>query len=256
MSRVPSIAAVLLTVLLAALAGSKAEGQTPSTVTSHPLSDPSRPFPQNRVQDFYSRQAEAFLDSGLKAPADLLPQFPGLDGGGFGHWGQNPEDVSFDRSLNETETGNVVCQLTRHFGRTTAKAVNVLLDPATRTSVLFDPEQQTFTEAWDGSFVVWGFVRFGLMDGVRIEGRRLWPHVSSQWLLPAGTARRYLGYYRAGERVVFVSQIGQARVFEECRYENGRLIRSLLLDGRLPDSTMLQLATADAGAQLVSGPEA
>lgn len=255
MFRVSAPAAVLLTLLLTVVAGSQLQGQPPAAAAANPLSDPSRPFPQNRVHDFYSRQAEAFLDSGLQAPADLLPQFPGLDGGGFGHWGQNPEDVSFDRSLNETETGNVVCQLTRHFGRTTAKAVNVLLDPTSRTSVLFDPEQQTFTEAWDGSFVVWGFVRFGLMDGVRIEGRRLWPHVSSQWLLPAGTARRYLGYYRAGERVVFVSQIGQARVFEECRYENGRLMRSLLVDGSLPATAMLQLAATSAGAQLVSGPE-
>lgn len=255
MSHLPFFSAVLLAVLALASAASDAAAQSVTVVPGNPLSDPSKPFPQNRVRDFYSRQAEAFLDGGLQAPADLLPQFPGLDGGGFGHWGQNPEDVSFDRSLNETDTGNVVCQLTRHFGRTTAKAVNVLLDSGSRTSVMFDPEQHTFSEAWDGSFVVWGFVRFGLMDGVRIEGRRLWPHTTGQWLLPEGTSRRYVGYYRAGQRVVFVSQIGQAKVLQECRYENGRLVRSLLLDGALPSGTVLQLATAGAAAQLVSGAE-
>ncbi|HAP07570.1 MAG TPA: hypothetical protein DCR20_07070, partial [Planctomycetaceae bacterium] len=200
-------------------------------------------------------QGQAFLDSGRSAAADVLPQFPGLDGGGFGHWGQNPEDVSFDRSLNETETGNVVSQLTRHFGRTTAKAVNVRLDANSQTAVLFDPEQLTFTEAWDGSFVVWGFVRFGLMDGVRIEGRRLWPHGAGQWQLPDGTVRRYLGFYRAGERVVFVSQIGAARVLDECRFADGRIIRSLLIDGSLPAGAALRLATAGGGAEFVQGPQ-
>lgn len=255
MSCLPSLSAVLLALLATAATGQNAAAQNVAAAPETVVSDPAKPFPQNRVKDFYSRQAAAFLDSGLQAPADLLPQFPGLDGGGFGHWGQNPEDVSFDRSLNETETGNVVCQLTRHFGRTTAKAVNVLLDPGSGTSVMFDPEQHTFSEAWDGSFVVWGFVRFGLMDGVRIEGRRLWPHATGQWLLPAGTSRRYVGYYRAGQRVVFVSQIGQAKVLQECRYENGRLVRSLLLDGALPSGATLQLATAGAAAQLVSGAE-
>ena len=90
-------------------------------------SDPSKPFPQNRVRDFYFRQAEQFLDAPPVDRTAVLPQFPGLDGGGFGHWGQNPEDVSFDYSLNDTDTGNVICQITHHFGRKTPKAVNVRL---------------------------------------------------------------------------------------------------------------------------------
>ena len=43
------------------------------------------PFPENRVRDFYFQQAERALTTGKDLP-ELLPQFPGLDGGAFGHW--------------------------------------------------------------------------------------------------------------------------------------------------------------------------
>ncbi len=135
-------------------------------------SDPKLPFPQNRVRDFYFRQAEQFLDHRPSDPVDVLAQFPGLDGGGFGHWGQNPEEVSFDHSMNDVDTGDVVCQISHHFGQTTRKGVNVLIDRATKASVLFDPEKMTFVDSWTGGFVKWGFVRFGLMGGVEADGQR------------------------------------------------------------------------------------
>lgn len=204
-------------------------------------SDPSRPFPQNRVRDFYFRQAEQFLDQRPTGPVEVLPQFPGLDGGGFGHWGQNPEDVSFDRSLNDVDTGNVVCQITHHFGVTTPKAVNVLVDDVSQTSVLFDPQKKTFIDAWHGGFVNWGFVRFGLMGGVQASGQQLFHLQESAWKLPDGTSSRYRGYYRHGKRVTFVTAIGNATVFDSCAVSDQHLIRTLQLEGKLPATTFLQL---------------
>ena len=207
------------------------------------------PFPQNRVEDFYSVQAEQVLKNG-KPPADILPQFPGLDGGVFGHWGQNPEEVSFDRTLNAADPGNVVCQLTHHFGRTTPKAVNVLLDASSGTTVLYDPQQMTFTDAWRGQFVNWGFVRFGLMEGVRAGGEQLWLTGASRWEFPAGTRTRYVGFNRYGATVLFSALVEQARVTETCAADGGRIVRTLRVRGPLPTGTFLQLNVPGAGAEV------
>lgn len=213
-------------------------------------SNPNLPFPQNRVRDFYFRQAEAFLDNRPKGPVDILPQFPGLDGGGFGHWGQNPEEVSFDHSLNEVETGNVVCQLTHHFGTTTSKAVNVHVDPVTRTTVLFDPQQMTFVDAWQGGFVNWGFVRFGLMGGVDAVGERFADMRQGAWQVPGNSPMRYQGFYRYREHVAFASQIGNAKILESCSIVDGQLLRTLQIHGHLPAASFLKIMMPPAGAHV------
>jgi len=215
-------------------------------------SDPSLPFPQNRVRDFYFRQAEQFLDQRPTSVVELLPQFPGLDGGGFGHWGQNPEEVSFDRSLNDADTGNVVCQLTHHFDVRTAKGVNVLVDADSGISVLFDPQRMTFIDAWQGGFVNWGFVRFGLMGGVEASGKRLGNLKDGAWQLPDGTPIRYRGYYLHGQHVAFETAIGNASVFESCSVSEGVLIRTLQIDGKLPASTFLKLQSHPADGVLAT----
>lgn len=45
----------------------------------------ARPFPENRVRDFYANQARHYLASGRPLP-EIIPEFLGLDGGSFGHW--------------------------------------------------------------------------------------------------------------------------------------------------------------------------
>lgn len=219
------------------------------TLAAQAQSDPRLPFPQNRVRDFYWNQAEQFLDHRPGEPVNVLPQFPGLDGGGFGHWGQNPEDVSFDHSLNEVDTGNVVCQLTHHFGQTTFKGVNVFVDPDSKVSVLFDPQRMTFVDAWQNGFVKWGFVRFGLMGGVEAAGTRLADFSQGGWQLPDNTPRRYLGFYRHGDHVAFASQLGDARVLDAISVVNGQLIRSFKIDGRISDS-FLKILVPPGGADI------
>ncbi len=197
-------------------------------------SNPKLPFPQNRVKDFYFRQAEQFLDHRPTAPVDILSQFPGLDGGGFGHWGQNPEDVSFDHSLSEVDTGNVVCQWTNHFGAKTFKGVNVYVDPESKTTILFDPQRMTFVDSWRGGFVKWGFVRFGLMGGVEAEGQRAVDLSGGAWQLSEKTTGRYLGFYRHGKHVAFASQIGNARLLDSVSVVDGRIVRTLQTDAAMP----------------------
>ena len=213
-------------------------------------SDPKLPFPQNRVRDFYFRQAEQFLDHLPSGPVDVLAQFPGLDGGGFGHWGQNPEEVSFDHAMNDVDTGNVVCQISHHFGQTTPKGVNVMIDPVTKTTVLFDPQRMTFVDSWNGGFVKWGFVRFGLMGGVESSGQRFMNFGEGTWQLPPATETRYQGFYRHGQHVAFASKIGNSRVLDSCVVVDGQLVRTLQIDGSLPASTFLKLIAPPAGASI------
>ena len=104
------------------------------------------PFPENRVRDFYFRQAEQQLLSGQPVP-ELLPQFPGLDGGAFGHWGQNPAEASVDNTLNDVDSGNVICSRIRHFGKNNQKGVAVRLSGGDNgISVVFDPLQLSFID--------------------------------------------------------------------------------------------------------------
>jgi putative heme-binding domain-containing protein len=213
-------------------------------------SDPKLPFPQNRVRDFYSRQAAQLLNQTPLTGNEILPQFPGLDGGGFGHWGQNPEEVSFDHSLNVVDTGNVVCQLTHHFGQTTFKGVNVLLDQKSGTSVLYDPQKMTFIDAWQGGFVKWGHVRFGLMGGVSAAGERIEGLQASAWQTRPEVTHTYRGYYRHGQAVAFCTQIGSATVLDQCSFQQGRMVRTLQSRGSIPDHTFLQLAEFPAGTEL------
>lgn len=190
--------------------------------------EPVKPFPENRVRDFYAEQARHYLHAG-QPPPSILPQFPGLDGGAWGHWGQNPEADNFDHRLNEVDTGPFLMQVIRHFGRTTPKAVAV---KAGRFTALFDPERPGFVDAWEGRLVKWNSGRYGITSGVEADGTQLpgW----SPWTLPEGVTCRYEGFHRSGTRVVFAYRLGEARVLETLRVENDRLERMVAVEGSLP----------------------
>ncbi|HUF60853.1 MAG TPA: plastocyanin/azurin family copper-binding protein [Verrucomicrobiales bacterium] len=190
-----------------------------------------KPFPQNRVRDFYQVQAQRYLDYEGPLPA-ILPAFPGLDGGAWGHWGQNPESDNFDHRLNEIDFGGLVMQVTRAGETTVPKGVNVRCGPFT---VLFDPEKLTYAAAWKGDLVVWTPGRYGITTGVVANGELLesWKGCSP-WNLPENIATHYQGFHRNGEHIVFVYQIGQALCYDTVRAERGELKRTMSIDGALP----------------------
>ncbi|MCP4853451.1 MAG: c-type cytochrome [Fuerstiella sp.] len=199
------------------------------------------PFPENRVRDFYFRQAEQHLSSSQPIP-DLLRQFPGLDGGAFGHWGQNPAEQSIDNSLNEVDSGNVICSRVIHFGTNTQKGVAVRLsDGDAAVSVVFDPLSLSFVDSWQGGFVSRGSSRYGVHDGARAVGQQLFDFSGSRWHVPKNAKTRYLGFYRNGANVVFSYAIGDATVYDQMWLLDDLLVRSLQFDGRLPTDTRLSL---------------
>ncbi len=201
-------------------------------------SKPALPFPENRVRNFYLQQAQRQLDSGKPAP-EFLPEFPGLDGGSFGHWGQNPEADNFDATLNDVDMGSVVAQNTNHFDATTLKAVTVRIGDRGQHTALFDPEHLTFTDAWQGG-VHWDSFRYGLLSGIKPAGEQLVDLSLSKWILPADVPTVYLGFYRHAQRVVFVYQIGDATVYDHAWFDDGQFTRTLSLEGTLPAGVHLE----------------
>src|SRR5262245_40710384 len=67
-----------------------------------PQTSPSWRAPVNRerLYDFYAKEADYFRT--VKPTPLLLPEFPGLDGGTLGHWGNQNEDVWTDGRWNDT----------------------------------------------------------------------------------------------------------------------------------------------------------
>ena len=86
----------------------------------HPLRPeywPHRGHPVNRdrVYDFYAKEAEFFGKQPIVPP--LLPAFPGLDGGKYGHWGNQNETIWADARWNRADLGIVALRRLQGQGR-------------------------------------------------------------------------------------------------------------------------------------------
>ena len=59
-----------------------------------------------RLYDFYSRQADYYLEIG-KVP-EIIPAFPGLDAGISGHWGTHPQIHYHNHAWSRMDNGSTV----------------------------------------------------------------------------------------------------------------------------------------------------
>ncbi|MFN7292112.1 MAG: hypothetical protein ACK5T6_16110, partial [Pirellula sp.] len=80
-----------------------------------------QPINQNRLYDFYSKQARYFLSQ--PAEIDLIQEFTGLDGDKFGHWGSQNEDSWRGSEWNSVEPNLVQCNVLVHPSKTINRAV-------------------------------------------------------------------------------------------------------------------------------------
>ncbi|MCA9232297.1 MAG: hypothetical protein KDA57_16740, partial [Planctomycetales bacterium] len=170
---------------------------------------------------------------------DFLPEFPGLDGGTFGHWGQNPSSDNDDHLLNEVDVGSSIAQTAHHFGQITPKAISVRIGPEGQYTAVFDPIRLTFVDLWNGG-IRWEAFRFGLFGGVKPVGARVLDLTDSKWQLAEGTRTTYVGYYRNQQKVVFVYRIGAATIYDHVWANGEKLVRSLSIDGELPPGAHLE----------------
>ena len=185
----------------------------------HPEEHPNQQTHVNRdrLYDFYAKEADFFhKQSGTQL---LLPEFPGVDGVKYGHWGNQNDDVWVDDRWSKTELGSVLSGVLRIGNMTVPKGVCVRLGAL---SVCFNPETLCYEALWRGGFVTTTPKRHGFLDGLVADGT----------LLPRPEGMKpdqpfvYHGFYRHGTHVVFAYRIGDTEFLDAPRVdENGKFTR-------------------------------
>ncbi len=126
----------------------------------------------------------------------LLPEFPGLDGGKQGHWGNQKETTWADDRWNQTDLGSLLCGVFRSQAVTVPKAVCIRLGDQGELAACFNPETLCYEALWRGGFVRFSPVRHGFLDGLLMDGTALPRPVGRKPEQPFF----YHGYYRNGKR--------------------------------------------------------
>lgn len=122
---------------------------------------------RERVFDFYGKQALQF--AGRKPLPELLPQFPGLDGGQQGHWGNQNDQVTWkDGRWAASDLGSLFCGVFKGGGLLVPKAICVRRGDH---SAVFDPERMAWRLKWSGGFIRLNDSRHGFMAGAPMDGK-------------------------------------------------------------------------------------
>lgn len=149
---------------------------------------------RERVFDFYGKQALHFMKQ--KPLPALIPQFPGLDGGQQGHWGNQNDQVTWkDGRFAASDLGSVFSGVFKGAGLTIPKAVCVRFDDK---AAVFDPETLSWRLEWTGGFVKLNDNRHGFMGGAAMDGKV----TSKEERKLTGT---YRGFFRRGREIFFIT---------------------------------------------------
>ena len=182
----------------------------------HPYADPAggreayalsgETVNESRLYNFYQRQADYYMAMDRKEVPQLLPAYPGLDGGGHGHWGKHSQNNHKDERWNQIDHGPVVAHVFRDKKFALLKALCVKLGKKNELSAAFDTQTLSWRAIWQG-----GFVKF---DGFRWGGSRNAAPVGEMWFQDeetrgwAGNSEgRFRGFYRHGEDIVLSYEI-------------------------------------------------
>lgn len=176
---------------------------------------------RDRLYDFYAKQAEFFrIQSAVPL---LLPEYPGLDGGSFGHWGNQNEETWADDRWNSTDLGTLIGGIFRGAGVTVPKGVCIRLGDRQELSACFNPQTLQYEAVWEGGFVKFSRVRHGFMDGLIMDGKPI-PFDKSPRPEPDFV---YHGFHRVGPRVVFAYRIGEIEYLDSPWVEQGKFVRTV-----------------------------
>ena len=103
----------------------------------------------------------------------LLPEWPDLDGGKYGHWGNQDDTVWTDDRWNQTDLGSLQCGVFRAGNLTVPRAVCVRLGEDGALAACFNPDTLQIEAVWQGGFVRFSERRHGFIDGLRPVGTML-----------------------------------------------------------------------------------
>ncbi|MCI0456535.1 MAG: plastocyanin/azurin family copper-binding protein [Gemmataceae bacterium] len=192
---------------------------------------PNRTYHVNRdrVYDFYTREALHFRS--LRPLPLLLPEWPGLDGGRYGHWGNQNDDLWKDNRWNQTDLGSLQCGVFRAGKVTVPRGVCVRLGDKGEMAACFNPDTLQIEALWRGGFVRFSERRFGFIEGIRPDGQLL-PTPPPHPALPprvgeGGRPFVYRGFYRHGARTIFAYRVGSVEMLDAPWVENGKFVREV-----------------------------
>ncbi len=174
---------------------------------------------RERIYDFYTKEAAHFARQ--IEPSMMLPQFPGIDGGVAGHWGNQNDDVWVDGRWNESDLGTLQSGIFRGAGVIVPKGVCVRLGDQGELSACFNPETLEYEAVWSDGFLRFSAVRHGLMDGILLDGT---PKPVPPPGRPPGSFV-YHGFYRHGPRVLFSYSVNNIKYLDAPWVENGEFVR-------------------------------
>lgn len=179
------------------------------------------PVNRGRDYDFYAKQAEHFRNTVPVEP--LLAEYPGLDGGQQGHWGNQNEDTWASNAWNEVKIGSVQCGVFRGGDVTVPRGVCIRLGGEDQLAVCFNPDTLSYDAVWKDGFLAFSSVRHGFMDGVPMDGTL----VTAGPTDPIKEPFQYHGFYRIGDRVVFSYRIGGQEFLDSPTMVAGKFDRQL-----------------------------
>ena len=178
---------------------------------------------RDRIYDFYAKEADYFREQ--EVIPSLLPEFPGLDGGTLGHWGNQDEQTWASDRWNSVRLGSVLSGVFRGAGIVVPRGVCVQLGERGELAACFNPETLAYEAVWSGGFLKFSSVRHGFMHGLLMDGQRqTLPEDAS----PAGELK-YHGFYRVGKRVVFAYRVGDNEFLDSPWVSDGKFTRTVTL---------------------------
>jgi azurin len=209
---------VLCLIATTGLAQTDPIDRTPIDPAAYPLH--THPVNRDRVYDFYAKQARRALAQ--PTLPDSLPPYPGLDGGKYGHWGNQNEKTWEDGRWNHMDIGSLQAGVFRAWGKTIARAVCVRLGDNGEMSACFDPDTLTWVGAWTGGFLEFSAQRKGFLNGCTPVGQRM--DIPAEPPAARGTFV-YHGFYRNGARVIFHYTRDGVAWLDSAWCEGGRFVR-------------------------------
>lgn len=176
---------------------------------------------RDRAYDYYTREANHFR---TQQPVPLLlPECPGLDGGKFGHWGNQNDAAWRDNRWNQTDLGSLQCGVFRDGKVTVPRGVCVRLGDDGELAACFNPATLQIEALWKGGFVKLSDRRMGFMDGLAPVGTSLNVPAAVKVTQPFV----YRGFYRHGKRVVFAYRLGDVDMLDAPWVKDGQFVREV-----------------------------
>ncbi len=201
----------------------------PLDPAAHPLHND--PVNRDRMYDFYAKQARRFGKS-LPLP-ELLPSFPGLDSGRYGHWGNQNEEVWRDPRWNEMDAGGLQCGIVSLNGKIIPRAACVQLGGERGLAACFNTDTLTWEGVWSGGKLLhFDSFRWGMLGALTPEGK---PEPLPESQPAAQGSFTYHGFYRHGNKVAFAFSQEGTEWLETAWSKEGKFFRKRSKRGDSPE---------------------